>query len=203
MKRLGFDARLTLEAAGFYPPGGGCIHAAVRPVNELRALRLTRRGALRRIRGISAVANLDPSIAQRQRAQAVQRLQRLSCEIDLELVVMPAHSRGTVLLLIAEFEHSQCCYFALGERGKPAERVADEAVDELDAFLTGDGAVDEHLADQLLLPLALAAGHSELRTASVTQHLLTNAEVVRAFLPREIRIEGNPGEPGVLSIAAS
>jgi len=202
MKRIGFQARLTMDAAGFYPPGGGCIHAAVQPVKELCALRLTRRGALRRIRGISAVANLDPSIAQRQRAQAVRRLQHLCCEIDIELVAMPAHSRGTVLLLIAEFEHSQCCYFALGERGKPAERVADEAVDGLDAFLAGDGAVDKHLADQLLLPLALAAGHSELRTASVTPHLLTNAEVVRAFLPREILIQGEPGEAGVLNIAA-
>lgn len=202
MRRIGFQARLTMEAAGFYPPGGGCIHAAVQPVKGLNALRLTRRGALRRVHGISALANLDPSIAARQRARAMQRLQRLCCEIEIALVEMPAHSRGTVLVLVAEFEHSQCCYFALGERGKPAERVADEVVDNLDAFLAGDGAVDEHLADQLLLPLALAAGHSELRTARVTQHLLTNAEVVRAFVPREIRIEGAPGAPGVLTIAA-
>jgi len=76
---------------------------------------------------------------------------------------LPAASRGTVLLLLAKCESGWAC-LALGTRGKRAERVADEAVDALVGFLHGDDAVDPWLADQLLLPLAVADGPSELRT---------------------------------------
>ena len=118
----------------------------------------------------------------------------------IEVVRMPAHSRGTMLLLLAEFEHSRCCTYALGARGKPAEQVADEAVADLEAFLATGAAVDPYLADQLILPLALASGSSELHTSRVTQHLLTNAEVLRRFLPVQVEISGEVGAPGVVLI---
>ena len=114
---------------------------------------------------------------------------------------MTSQFKGTLLLLLAEFEHAQCCYYGLGARGKPAEQVAEEAVDALLAFLATDGAIDEHLADQLVLPLAVTAGASELRTSKVTQHLVTNAEVVREFLPATIEIAGAIGQPGSVCIS--
>jgi RNA 3'-terminal phosphate cyclase (ATP) len=200
LREMGVDLELALECAGFYPRGGGRVRAAVRPAHGLRALRITERGALRRIRGVSAVANLDDSIAERQRRQALRRLAGCGATLDIELVRLPARSQGTVIVLLAEFERSQCCYTGLGARGKPAERVADEAVDGLAAFLATDGAVDEYLADQLVVPLACAAGVSELRTARVTQHLLTNVDVVRRFIARPITIEGALGQAGVLRI---
>ena len=58
-------------------------------------------------------------------------------------------------------------------------------------FLASDGAVDEYLADQLLLPLAFANGPSQFRTARVTLHLLTNAEILQAFLPIRVQIDGS------------
>jgi RNA 3'-terminal phosphate cyclase (ATP) len=113
---------------------------------------------------------------------------------------MPSRFKGTLLLLVAEFQHSQCCYYGLGARGKPAERVADEAVEGLDEFLATDGAIDQYLADQLVLPLACAPGISELRTAKVTQHLVTNADIVRRFVERGITILGEVDGPGVIRI---
>jgi RNA 3'-terminal phosphate cyclase (ATP) len=95
---------------------------------------------------------------------------------------------------------SQCCYFALGELGKPAERVADEAVDELLAFLETGAAVDQFLADQLLLPLAFASGPSVLLTPRVTQHLITNAAIIQLFTPAEIEIEGEIGQPSFVRV---
>src|SRR5207237_2342270 len=83
-------------------------------------------------------------------------------------------------------------FVGLGERGKPAETVADEAVDELLAYLdaeAGTGAVDPHSADQILLPLALAPGRSEYTVTAVTEHLRTNAATIGAFLDRDIRLE--------------
>ena len=90
-------------------------------------------------------------------------------------------------------------FVGLGERGKPAETVADEAVDELLAFEAVDrGAVDPHSADQILLPLALAEGRSIFTITEVTEHLRTNASTIRAFLDRPIVIDEPdlPGQPG-------
>ncbi|MFE8031810.1 RNA 3'-terminal phosphate cyclase [Thiohalocapsa marina] len=84
--------------------------------------------------------------------------------------------------------------------GKRAERVADEAVEALATCLERDGAVDPWLADQLLLPLALAEGPSMLRTSAVTRHLLANAEVIRLFLPVRIDIDGALGECATIQV---
>jgi RNA 3'-terminal phosphate cyclase (ATP) len=202
LKQMGFDARLTLDQAGFYPEGGGRITATIRPAKTISPLRLTERGRLLRIRGVSAVANLDQSIADRQKRQAMRRLQDLApgVEVKIKTEQLPAPFKGTLLLLLAEFENSHCCYDALGALGKPAEAVADEAVDGLAAFLQTDGAIDEHLADQLLLPLSQASGPSEIRTSRVTDHLLTNAAVLRAFLPVQIDIQGQLGEPALVRV---
>jgi RNA 3'-terminal phosphate cyclase (ATP) len=89
----------------------------------------------------------------------------------------------------------------LGARGKPAERVADEAVDQAIAYLdTGDALVDAHSADQIVLPLALAEGASEYRVAEVTLHLTTNISVIRRFIERDIVCEGAEGGPGLVRI---
>jgi RNA 3'-terminal phosphate cyclase (ATP) len=200
MRQIGFDINLALDVAGFNPRGGGRIRAAIRPAGTLSALHLTERGKLRRISGISGVSNLHVSVAERQRAQALRRLTGRCDDIEIDLVRMAAQSPGTVLLLLAEFEGSRCCYAALGARGKPAERVADEAVDALEEFLATDAAIDQYLADQLVLPLACAGGVSELRTAKITRHLVTNAAIVRMFLPVDIAIQGEIGTPGLIRI---
>jgi RNA 3'-terminal phosphate cyclase (ATP) len=200
MRKIGFDLKIDMELAGFYPQGAGVVNALVQRVVRVLPLRLTERGALKRIHGISAVSNLDFSIAERQRDQALRRLADQFPSVEIDIVQMPSRFRGTMLLLVAEFEHSQCCYFGLGARGKPAERVADEAVDQLFGFLDTDGAIDERLADQLILPLAFASGTSKLRTSKVTQHLLTNAEVLRTCLSLDIQITGDLGKPGLVRI---
>jgi RNA 3'-terminal phosphate cyclase (ATP) len=200
LARIGIDFELHMTAAGFYPPGGGEIGARIPGHAGIRPLVLAERGRLLNVRGVSAVANLPESIADRQRDQALRRLKGLGGALDIGVEHLPARSPGTVLVLLARFEQGQACFFALGARGKPAERVADEAADQLLAFLATDGAVDRWLADQLLLPLALAAGPSVLRTAQVTSHLLTHAEVIRHFLPVTIRIDGALGEPGTIHL---
>jgi RNA 3'-terminal phosphate cyclase (ATP) len=84
--------------------------------------------------------------------------------------------------------------------GKPAERVADEAVDAFLDFNSSDAAVDQYLADQLLVPLAIANGESEIRTSRITPHLLTQAEVIQSFLPAKLVIGGQVGYPGTVRI---
>lgn len=196
--RLGVVFELDMDMAGFYPQGGGVVRAMLPGAARLKGLDLCDRGRLLRVRGLSAVANLAEEIAIRQHNRALRQLPELGCDIDIVIADLPAHSRGTVLVLLAEFEHSQACFFALGARGKRAEQVADEAVAELLKFLATDGAVDRWLADQLLLPLACAGQPSALRTSEVTLHLLTNADVVRQFLPVTITLSGALGEPATI-----
>lgn len=203
LKAAGFDIRLAMPYAGFYPKGGGTIEASIIPAARISPLRLTRRGRLTEIHGISAVAQLDPNIARRQRARALTRLEQRRVPVRIEVVDMPARSPGTMLLLSGEFEHARCCFFALGARGKPAERVADEAVDKLEEFLAAGGAVDPYLTDQLLLPLAFADGTSRLATSAISSHLLTSAAVIKKFLRVDIAVSGEEGRPGLIEIAGT
>lgn len=202
LEQIGFRLNLKLVRPGFYPPGGGCIAAEVAAVETLRAQEWTRRGQLLDIEVLSAAANLPEHVIERQRDQARRRLAGLNCPLSVRVQRWEADSPGTLLVLLARFEHSQACFFALGARGKPAERVADEAVEQLLAFIGTGAVVDEYLADQILVPLALAGPGSVLRTARVTQHLLTNAWVVQQFLPVAIRVGGSMGTPADVRIEA-
>lgn len=200
MREIGFDIALQLDRAGFYPRGGGNVLATVRPASHLRPLRLTERGALKRIRGVSAVANLSESIGERQRSQALKRLSHLSKHIEIQTLRIASLSRGSFLLLLAEFEKSQCCFCGLGALRKTAETVADEPVNEFLGFISTDGAIDPYLSDQLVLPLAMAQGSSEIRTSKITQHLTTNIDIVKRFLPVRVEIEGGIDQPGSVRI---
>jgi RNA 3'-terminal phosphate cyclase (ATP) len=200
LKMIGFNLDLKLEGAGYYPRGGGCIRAVVRPARDFSPLALISRGKLQGISGVSGATNLAGHIIQRQAAQARERLEEEGFPAAIEKMQVPGNGQGTFLQLEARFEYSQGCYDALGARGKPAEHVADEAVDSLLGFLQTDAAIDEHLADQLILPLSLVNGVSRLRTSSVTPHLKTNAEVVMAFRPVGIHIKGEAGKPGEVEI---
>lgn len=203
MKRLGCPLQLTLRQAGYYPQGGGIVEAATDGMASLRSLDLLQRGPLRRLRIISLVSNLPESIARRQAEQLLRRLRPCGIEPNWEIVRQPGRGRGTAVTVLAECEHSSLCCGALGARGKPAEQVADEAADELLSLLAGEGAVDPYLADQLLLPMALASGTSRLYTAAISNHLLTNAWLIRMFLPTTINIDGTAGQPGLIQVTGS
>ena len=200
LSEAGYSIDCRLERAGFYPRGGGVVHADITPRRKHAPLHLTRRGKLVRIRGLSAVGCLDLSIAERQRQQVIERLRGLSVPLAIELAEVPSASPGTFVVLLAEFEHGRCCACSLGARHKRAEKVADEAVDELLADIDSGGAIDAWLADQLLLPLALASGESVLSVSRISLHLRTNAELLRYFLPVAVDIDGETDQPGTVRL---
>ncbi|OPX23794.1 MAG: RNA 3'-terminal-phosphate cyclase [Planctomycetales bacterium 4484_123] len=191
---------LTLERVGFYPAGGGRIRCQVRGVGSpehVGPLRLLTRGELRRIEALSAAADTLPEhIVQRQARRVQERLEGAGLPAEVQSARWPADCGGTVVFLRAVFSHGLAGFSALGRRGKPAERVADEAVDELLAFLDADGAVDPHAADQLITILALCPRASQLTTTRITNHLLTNAEVIRQITGRQVTVEGELDRPG-------
>lgn len=200
MNKLGFEAHISLDLAGFYPKGGGQIQGRIKPIKSIYPLEILDRGPLKQIRGISAVANLDRRIAERQRNQVIRRLGDKYKLNDIRVRQLSSNFKGTIMLLLGEFEFSQCCYFSLGKPGKPAERVADEAINALESFMATNGVIDEYLADQLLLPLAFASGRSRFRSAKLTNHLITNADLIKKFINVEIDIDGVIGQPGLVTV---
>jgi len=200
LERIDLRVGLQMESAGYYPKGGGTVRASIHPTGRPLGLRIATRGSLLRITGVSSVSNLPVSIAERQKQQAVRRLSARGCPVDIEIVDLPSPGTGTMLLLVMHFEHSQACYYGLGARGKRAEAVADEAADAALHLLGGAGQIDEHLADQIVLPLALAESPSSFITPRVTSHLLTNIEVIRRFLPARIEVHGSLGCEGRVTV---
>lgn len=182
--RLGLGISLRLDRPGFYPRGGGMVSAFIQPASALYGVHFPlRRDA--KISGISVIANLDPNIGRRQARRARFRLEQRGIECEIDEQTWP-NGPCTVVALTAHTEPAPATFVSLGERGKPAEKVADQAVDELLAYLDSGALVDEHSADQIILPLALAEGPSEYTAQSISLHLTTNIAVIRSFLDREI-----------------
>jgi RNA 3'-phosphate cyclase len=198
-----FGLRLTLDMVrpGFYPRGGGVVEAVIEPCPGLKGVTLPQRGEVK-VAGLSAIAGLPEHVAQRQARRAHHRLRDLhGIKVDIAEETWPG-GPGSVLALTVHTTPVPALFLGLGERGKPAEKVADEAVAEVNAYLAAaPAAVDPYSGDQILLPLALAQGASEYSVAEVTRHLLTNIAVIRRFLDREIVCEGEEGRPGVVRSA--
>jgi RNA 3'-terminal phosphate cyclase (ATP) len=119
--------------------------------------------------------------------------------VDAEIVILadvPADGPGSFLFLEAHSEKGVAGFSALGKRGKPAEEVGKEAVDSLEHYLRQKGCLDPYMADQIVLFMALAEGHSCFTTTRVTEHLLTNLWVIERFLGIKILRRGEKGEEG-------
>jgi RNA 3'-phosphate cyclase len=199
LEKLGLRIRLEMTRPGFYPRGGGQVIAHIQPCPRLHGLTLTTCPPLTEATGFSAAAGLPEHVAKRQARRAAERLKRVGIAAKIEEQAWEG-GPGSVLGLTFDQAPVPASFYGLGERGKPSETVADEAADEAIAFAESGAPVDEHSADQLVLPLAFANGPSEYRVARVTRHLTTNIAVVRMFLDREISCDGEEGGPGVVRV---
>lgn len=200
----GLRLSMRLQHPGFYPRGGGTVEVSIQPCSRMNGVQLRERSIPDSepvtVTGFSAVAGLPDSIAHRQARRARFRLEQEGLKADIEEQTWEG-GPGTVLALSLPTSPVPGLFFAIGERGKPAERVADEAVDQLLEHLReGPTCVDLHSADQLVLPLAFAEGPSDYPVARVTRHLTTNIAVIGMFLDREIVCEGEEGQPGRVRI---
>lgn len=201
MEQIGLRIRLRLVRPGFYPRGGGTVQVDIQPCPRLSGLHLTSRSPVSKAIGFSAVAGLPESIARRQARRAAHRLEQYGLDVDIREESWDG-GPGTVLAVELDTKPVPTLFFGLGARGKPAERVADDAFDQVVAYLEArPAAVDAHSADQIVLPLALAEGTSEFTVANVTSHLLTNIAIIRQFIEREIVCEGEEGKPGTVRIS--
>ena len=180
INRMGPRVEARLEKYGFYPAGGGRWSADIQPCQRLQPLRLCERGVVLERQAQALLARLPEHIAQRE-LQTVAAL--LAWEpASLKVVVVSSPGPGNCLNLILRSEQVTEVFTGFGRRGVRAEQVAAEAAEPVRRYLAAGVPVGEHLADQLLLPLALAGG-GEFLTLHPSRHTLTNQAVIQQCLP--------------------
>lgn len=184
---MGVDVDIALLRSGFYPAGGGIVTASIAPCAQMRQVAIMQPGERRAAYAEAIVAGIPGSVGARE-LETVGAAMGWD-ESQLLMRGLPGEQGpGNALLITLEHEYVTEVFTAIGEKMVRAEQVAKKAINEARSFMVSGAAVGEHLADQLLLPMALAGGGS-FTTSSVSQHTLTNAEVIARFLPIEVEFD--------------
>ena len=186
VSRTGPQILIELGRYGFYPPGGGRFDVFIEPAARPQRLDLLQRGNIRARRARALVVNLPASMAERELA-IIKTKMGLSDEELYPEISDNAISRGTAVLIEIESECLTEVFTSIGERGVRAEVIAEQAADEALRYLETEAPVGEHLADQLLIPMALAGGGSFV-TGPLSLHTMTNIEIIKTFLDVDIAI---------------
>lgn len=187
VRKMGAQVRLELRSHGFYPKGGGEIVAHITPTTRLEKLELHTRGERTRAYAEAYIAALPMHIAQRELEVIGRRLNWTPEQLFLRGLPNDMGPGNAVTITI---EHANVTEVVtgFGERGVRAETVAQDAAEEARDYIASSAPVGVHLADQLLLPMALAGGGS-FSTGSITQHLRSNALVIEKFTARRVTTE--------------
>jgi RNA 3'-terminal phosphate cyclase (ATP) len=192
---LGVQAAAELPAWGWYPAGGGEISLTIPGSNVLNCLtgQDMPRGALTQVTGIAVASSLPAHIAQRICNRAVNLLKQAGLPAAIDPLRVRSVSPGAGIFLTAHYQGGRAGFSVLGHKGKPSEQVAEEAVNNLLAYHHGQGGMDVHLADQLILPLALTGQPYTMRSGPLSLHTLTNIGVVEQFLGPITEIDHDRG----------
>lgn len=196
LRTMGVQATVTLERAGFMQAGGGRLAAAITPLRRWKKLKLTERGDLVETFGRVLHAHLPADIAQREITTALRELDWPADRIDLRYA-NESGGPGNAILLGARFAHVCEICSGIARLGTSAEAVATGAAKGLRSYLASSAPVGAHLADQLLLPMALAGG-GEFHTLTLTNHTRTNIALIEQFLP--VKFITEEVAPGVQAV---
>lgn len=178
--RMGPEISIQLERYGFYPAGGGGISVEINPAARLEELHLPMEMECTRITATAIVANLPRHIATRELALVAERLEVEKDGLEI-LETKNSVGSGNVLMVECHAVEVVHVFTGFGKVGVSAEAVAGEAIAQARKFLQGKVSADEHLADQVLLPMAIGGGGS-FSTSELSKHSWTNMAVIKEFL---------------------
>jgi len=184
--RMGAKVGAALDRPGFYPAGGGKFTVWVDPVEALKPLEILERGEIRRKSARAYVSQIPENVGQREMRVVGSKLGWGRECLAVE-TVENSRGPGNILTAVIESENITEVFTGFGEKGVSAEKVAADMVKEVRQYLSVDVPVGEHLADQLLIPMALA-GRGAYRTLPLTRHTSTNIDMVRRFVEVEIQV---------------
>lgn len=199
VNRMGPRVEVRLERSGFFPAGGGRITASVQPAERLAPLHLLEGGPVRRMGARAMVAGLSPDIAWRELEVLERRLGWTLPQLHVEQRPT-GEGPGNALIATIERERLTEVFTAIGQKGRPAEAVGDEVATEVWAYLDSGVPVGPHLADQLLIPMALA-GAGAYRTVPLTLHARTQIGLLEELTSARFKVHEADGRVEV-SVAA-
>ena len=199
---IGITAEIELHRWGWFPAGGGLIHCSIcgegRP---LKPLRVVDKGPLQNVSGRAVAAHLPNHISVRMAQRATELLHEAGISSAINADLANSTSSGAGIFLTAQYACARGGFCAHGKRGKPAENVAAEIVEQLRAHKASSAALEHHLADQLILPLALSDGTSLFSVDRISGHLKTHAWLVEQFGLASVTIERRKDDTGLVHIA--
>lgn len=201
INRMGPRVTARLERPGFYPAGGGRIVVAVEPTPALSPIELTERGPIKNRRARALVAMLPREIAGRELRTLAGMLHWDSESLEVEMIDN-SFGPGNAIVVEIESEALTEVITGFGRRGIRGEQVATETAESVRRYIDANVPVGRHLADQLLLPMALAGG-GRFRTLSPTSHTLTNIAVLRRFVEVSVDASESAGDDWTIEIKQS
>jgi len=191
LARMGAQIDIALLRYGFYPAGGGEVVATIEPCAQLQPLVLMERGSQVAGHADAFVAGLPANVGTRELDCIGNALNWDETQLRLHRLP-PEQGPGNAVLVTIAHEQVTEVFAGFGAKAVRAESVAQEAIDQAQAYLASGAAVGEHLADQLMLPMALAGGGS-FTASTISLHAKTNAEVIGRFLPIVIDFQAEDG----------
>jgi len=193
LARMGIAVDARLERPGFYPRGGGIMQVTLTATNAFRPLRLLQRGDLHQLSARILLAHLPTHIAQRERDVLRQSLPIADEDIMIDSA-NAAVGPGNAVCVYVRSEYLTEVFSGFGQRGVPAETVAQGVISQVNDYLQAGVPVGHYLADQLLVPMALAGG-GEFLTQQPSLHTTTNMAVIAQFTGQQfICEEGKTGQ---------
>jgi len=207
LRLMGYTTTLSVHRRGHYPKGGGRVTMSIEPSRALKSINLLEPGRLSGVEGISHCVKLPSHVAQRQAAAAKQKLSsRGISDVNIAVETYPpdrdphvAPGSG-ITLLMKSSSGSIIGADSIGERGKPAERVGEEAANNLLSEVESKAPVDRHLGDILIPYMTVAEGRSEIFVSVITMHTLTNIKVAEIVAGVKFDLQGELKKPGRISV---
>jgi RNA 3'-terminal phosphate cyclase (ATP) len=204
LKVLGINIQVKLLRYGFYPKGGGIVQAHIEPTKNINSINITEDFTVKRVFGIAYSSRLPQNIVERMSKTARNILIQEGFDVDIEtLSLQPnnplcAVSPGCGISIFAESLNGlRIGANSLGELGKPAEKVAEEASKTLIKQIRIGAPIDKHLGDQLIIWISLANGTSKIRVSEYTLHTATCIELCKMIANAEFKVYGNIGDRDV------
>jgi RNA 3'-terminal phosphate cyclase (ATP) len=207
LELMGYRATLKVHRRGHYPKGGGKVSISIEPPRELRSISLLEAVEQSKVEGISHCVKLPSHVAQRQATAAKQKLSSKGIsDVNISLETYPTDQDphiapgSGITLLMRSPTGSIIGADSIGERGKPAERVGEEAANKLLSELESKAAVDRHVGDMLIPYMAVAEGRSEISVSEITLHTLTNIKVAEMVAGVKFELQGELNSPGLIIV---
>lgn len=201
INRMGPKISAKINRYGFYPAGGGELEVEITPVRSLKSFSLINRGDLIEKQAEILITGISYDIAQRE-ANTIRDQDHWS-DAPINIRKIPSCGPGNIVQIFLEFEEITESFNAIAEKGKRAEDLVRGMFREIGEYMRFDVPVGVYTADQIMLPMAIAAAKNGetgmFRTLPLSNHSRTHIDLILRFL--DLSIEAEEEENGNVRVS--